>query len=475
MSIFKKKSFASIKQDGEKTNLNKSFNAFDLVLLGLGAIIGTGVFVLTGSVAASYAGPAVMLSYAIAGITCIFVALAYTELATMLPTSGSVYTYSYMALGEVFAWMMGSVIVLELTFGAATVAAGWSAYVQGILEAGGVLIPKAYTATPAEGGIINLPAAFVVAFVSFILYLGTRDSKRLNTILVFIKLSAVVIFIVVAVPHFKLKNWEIFIPYSIDDVLIGASILFFAFTGFSVLATSAEECKNPKRDLTIGIIGSLVISTIVYVLIAALLTGIAPFDQLNNAQPLAYALKLNNSAIGSAIVAVGAICGMTTVLMLNIYGQSRIFFVIARDGLLPRCFQKIHPKYDSPYVTILFFSLITALIASFCPYQTVAQLSSMGSLIDYIVITIIVMLLRIKMPEAPRSFKCPAIFIVAPIALIACCYLLLKQIIAKDGTLLYTGKLIIVWMLAVLVLYLVFYVSNKKPNTDRKRSTTLNE
>ncbi|KJV56910.1 amino acid permease family protein [Orientia chuto str. Dubai] len=466
MSIFRKKYFDLTKSKNNSNNFKKSFNAFDLVLLGLGAIIGTGVFSLTGMVAAQHSGPAVTISYIIAGIVCMLVALAYTELAVMIPTSGSIYTYSYVALGEIFAWIMGSVIILELTFGAATVAASWSAYTQGILEAGGIIIPKTYATTPFEGGIINLPAVLIVAFVSFVLYLGTRDSKRLNVILVIIKLLSVGIFIIVSAPHFQSKNWDNFMPFKLNSTLVGASILFFAFTGFSVLATAAEECKNPTKDLTVGIIGSLVISTIVYVIIAGLLTGIAPFDQLDNAQPLAYALKLNGSTIGSAIVAVGAVSGMTTVLMLNIYGQSRIFFAIARDGLLPGIFQKVHPKYDSPYVAILFFSLVVALIGGFFPYQTIAQLSSMGALIDYIVVSIIVMLLRIKMPDAVRTFKCPAVFVIAPVSVVSCIYLLFKQILDEHGNLLDTGRIIIVWILIVLVLYFIFYYIKQNCQTS---------
>lgn len=461
MSIFRKLSFDAVKSANATSNLSKHLTAVDLVMLGLGAIIGTGVFVMTGTVAAQYAGPAVILSYTIAGITCVLVALVYTEVAIMIPTSGSVYTYAYITLGEVFAWIMASVMILELTFGAATVAAGWSAYVQDVLELGGIVIPKAYVTTPYEGGIINLPAVFIVAFVSFILYLGTKDSKRLNTILVAIKLLSILIFIVAAYPHFDLKHWENFMPYKIDKVLVGSSTLFLAFTGFSVLATAAEECKNPKRDLMIGIIGSLILTTIIYVVVAALLTGITPYYNLDNAQSLAYALKSNNSAIGSAVVAIGAISGMTTVLMLNIYGQSRIFYAIARDGLLPKIFQRVHPKYDSPYIAILFFAILTALIGGLFPYQLVGQLSSMGALIDYIVVTVIVILLRVKMPQVQRSFKCPALLVVAPVALVSCGYLLLKQIIGEEGELLYTGKIIISWMILVLALYFIFYYSRR--------------
>ncbi|WP_341758724.1 amino acid permease [Candidatus Tisiphia endosymbiont of Ditula angustiorana] len=466
MSFLTKKSFESIKELGNTSGLSKTLGAFDLILLGLGAIIGTGVFVITGIVAATYSGPAVMLSYAIAGVTCIFVALAYTELATMLPTSGSVYTYSYVAFGEIFAWLIGSVIVLELGFAAGVVAAGWSGYVQAILSAGGIYLPKALTTVPANGGMINLPAFLIVVFISFILYLGTKDSKRLNALLVFIKMAAIFAFIVSAAPHFNATNWQNFLPFGFNNMLVGASILFIAMTGFGTIAATAEECKNPNRDLMIGIIGSLVISTIVYVIIAGLATGIAPFDQLNNDQPLAYALSLNSSNVGSAIVATGAVAGMTTVLMMNIYGTSRIFYAIARDGLLPKSFAKLHPKYDSPYITILIFSALAALLGGFCPTAILIQLSSMGALVDYMAVAIIVMLFRIKMPNATRPFKCPAAFIIIPFVLVACLYLLVIQIVDGEFNLMTAGKALIYWFVAMFILYVIRSFFIKHPHSE---------
>jgi APA family basic amino acid/polyamine antiporter len=465
MSYLTKKSFESVKESGNTSGLAKTLTAYDLVLLGLGGIIGTGIFALTGFVAAKYSGPAVMLSYAIAGVVCIFVALAYTELASLLPTSGSVYTYSYVAFGELFAWLVGGVMILELSVSASAVATAWSGYAVSILEAGGVTIPKIWTAGPLNGGVVNLPAIFIVAFVSFLLYRGTKDSKRVNAILVLIKMSAIAVFVFVAVPHFEITNWDNFMPYGFDDVLLGSSILFFAFTGFGSLATAAEECKNPKRDLTIGIIGSLVLSTVLYIVVGGLATGIVSFELLDNSQPLAHALAVNNSKIGSSIVATGAICGMTTVIMMNIYAQSRIFYVMARDGLVPKCFAKIHPKHDSPYITILIFSGLIAILAGLVPLEVIAKMSSMGALIDYIVIMMVVMLFRVKMPEVLRSFKCPALFIVAPVGLLACVYLLFKQIISKEGELMFTGELLIYWFIIVFTAYVIrtSLIKSKKP------------
>ncbi len=463
MRFFKKQSFEFIMQSVQRSkDLEKTLNGFDLILLGLGFIVGTGVFALTGMVAADYAGPAVTLSYAIAGLTCIFVALAYTELAVMMPTSGSVYSYSYVAFGELVAWLMVGTIVLSLGIGAATVSGSWSAYMVNILENGGITIPHEFKNVPARGGIINLPAIFVTLFVGFFLHLGTKDSKRLNAILVFIKMAAIFVFVLLAAPHFDATNWNNFMPYGFDDVLLGSSMLFFAFTGFGGLSAAAEECKNPKRDLTIGIIGSLIASTIVYIIVAGLLTGIAPYTDLGGADALAHALSMNGSNIGSAIVATGAVCGMTTVLLMQIYTTTRILYVVSRDGLLPKIFSKVHPKHHSPYVMIWSLVAAVAMLGGFCEFKTLAQLSSMGSLIEYIAVMAVVLLLRFKLPAIERTFKCPAVFVIAPLGLLACLYLLFKQIIAKDGSLMHSGQLLIYWFIAVAVLYLIRIFSMKK-------------
>ena len=346
-------------------------------------------------------------------------------------------------------------MVLELSVAASAVATAWSGYAVSILKAGGVNIPIEYTAGPLNGGIVNFPAMLIVAFVAFLLYRGTRDSKRVNAILVFVKMAAIGIFVFVAAPHFEITNWDNFMPYGFDDVLLGSSILFFAFTGFGALATAAEECKNPKRDLTIGIIGSLTLSTFLYIIVGGLATGIVSFELLDNSQPLAHALAVNNSKIGSAIVATGAVAGMTTVIMMNIYAQSRIFYVMARDGLVPKYFAKIHPKHDSPYVSVIIFSVLIAILAGLVPLEVIAKMSSMGALIDYIVIMMVVMLFRVKMPDVARSFKCPILFIIAPVGLLACVYLLFKQIISKEGDLMLTGELFIYWFIAIFALYVL--------------------
>ncbi len=450
-----KKSFEEVKSAAAKSNLTKNLTAVDLILIGLGSIVGAGAFVVTGQVAAQYSGPAVMLSYAIAGIVCIFVALAYAELAVLLPTSGSVYSYSYVAYGEIFAWIMGSILFLEMGFGAAAVSIGWASYVQGILETAGITLPKAFITSPFEGGVFNFLAVFVLCFAGLVVYLGTKDSKRLNAILVVVKFLAIAAFVIAAAPHFDEKNWANFMPFGFDDVLIGSSILFLAFNGFSVIATASEECKNPSRDITIGIVGALVLSSLVYVLIGGLVTGIAPFNELNNAEPLTYALKKNGSHIGSIIVGIGAVCGMTTVLMMQIYAISRIVYVIARDGLLPKFLSNTHPTNGSPHNAVIVLTIMLSIIAGLMPFHIISKLTSMGGLIDYICVTSIVIYLRLKMPNIVRPFQCPMVFIIAPLALVACTYLLFKQIIDTNGELILTGKIMIGWMIAVVLLYFI--------------------
>lgn len=455
MNFFKQKSFESVKESRNLYGLPKNLTAFDLVILGLGGIIGTGIFVLTGLVAARYSGPAVMISYMIAGGTCIFVALAYTELATMLPTSGSIYTYSYVAFGEGIAWLAGSLTILELCFLAAAVAAGWSGYLQSIASLSGYAIPEALSKVPGEGGIINLPVVLIVFLVATVLFFGNKESSRVNALLVLVKLAAISVFVFVALPDFKIDNWSDFMPFGYDGMITGASILFFAFTGFSNIAVAAEECKNPKRDILFGIIISLILATILYASVGGLITGIVPYTELNTSQPLAHALALNGSNIGSAIVATGAIFGMPTVIMVNIYGISRIFYVIARDGLLPRSLARLHPKYNSPYLTIGLFSFIAACLGGFCPFHILSKLSSMGALIDYIIVIIAVIWFRLKMPHIYRSFKCPALEIIAPIALCISSYLLFKQFVEPNGTISKAGLVMLCWFPLMFLLYCI--------------------
>ena len=424
MGVFRTKSISELLQGAERKGLKKTLGAMDLTLLGIGCIIGTGIFVLTGVAAAKYAGPALVLSFVLSGLACAFAALAYAELAAMVPIAGSAYTYTYAALGEIVAWIVGWNLILEYSVGSSAVAAGWSGYVVGLLKSGGIELSKAYTAVPADGGIANVPAMFIALFLSLLLVRGTQESATLNKVLVVIKLAAVFIFLALAGPKVNAANWDPFMPFGFSGVAAGAAIIFFAYIGFDAVATAAEECRNPNRDLPIGIIGSLVVCTILYIIVAGVLTGVVPYGELNNAEPVAYALRAIGYNMGSALVGTGAICGITTVLLVLMYGQSRIFFAMSRDGLIPAAISKVHPKYGTPHIITIVAGIAVALIAGFTPIGIIAELTNIGTLFAFAVASIGVLVLRYTKPELERPFKCPLVGIIAPLAVISCGYLM---------------------------------------------------
>jgi basic amino acid/polyamine antiporter, APA family len=433
MSILHKRSLETMRESAANHSLKKTLGAVDLLLLGIGCVIGTGIFVLTGIAAARYAGPAITVSYALAGFACIFAALAYAELAAMVPLAGSAYTYSYISMGEIVAWIVGWGLILEYAVGASTVAAGWSGYMSGILASAGFPLPEVLTKVPADGGIINLPAVCIAVFVGSLLIRGTKESANLNRILVGVKLTAIFIFLAVAAPHVKLTNWENFMPFGFSGIATGAAAIFFAYVGFDAVACAAEECRNPNRDLPIGLIGSLLVCTILYISVAGVLTGIVPFATLDNAEPLAAALRANGSNIGSALVATGAIAGLTTVILVLMYGQSRIFFVMSRDGLLPTFFSKLHPRFQTPYIGSIIIAVAVAALSGFTPIHTLGNLTSLGTLLAFMLVAIGVIVMRRTHPETPRPFKCPAVNIIAPIAVLSCGGLM-YELLLKTGT-----------------------------------------
>lgn len=460
-SIFRRKSIESVLEGASKNSLKKTLGAFDLILLGIGCTIGTGIFVLTGVAAAEYAGPAISISYALAGLACMFAGLAYTELAAMVPVAGSAYTYSYIILGEFIAWLVAWGLILEYTVAASTVAAGWSGYFVGILNAGGIHLPEYLIKVPSEGGMINLPAICISLFIGCLLIRGTKESIVVNRILVAIKLGVIFLFLAIAAPHIKMENYANFFPFGWHGVSIGAATIFFAYLGFDAVATTAEECKNPNRDLPIGIIGGLLICALLYVAVSLALTGIVNFSELNNAEPMAYALRVNGSNIGSALVGTGAVTGMVAVLLVLMYGQSRIFFVMARDGLIPASFGKLHKKFGTPYLGCIFLTLAVALISGFTPIQTMGQMSSLGTLFAFTVVSIGVLVMRVKKPNIERPFKCPAVFIVAPLAILSCGYLMYNLLLK-------TGKPFLIWFLISILVY--FCYSYKKSPLNKVSS-----
>ena len=460
-SIFRRKSIESVLEGVKKNSLKKTLGAFDLILLGIGCTIGTGIFVLTGIAAAEYAGPAISISYALAGLACMFAGLAYTELAAMVPVAGSAYTYSYIILGEFIAWLVAWGLILEYTVAASTVAAGWSGYFVGILNSGGIHLPEYLIKVPSEGGMINLPAICISLFIGCLLIRGTKESIVVNRILVGVKLGVIFLFLAIAAPHIKMENYANFFPFGWHGVSIGAATIFFAYLGFDAVATTAEECKNPNRDLPIGIIGGLLICALLYIAVSLVLTGIVNFSELNNAEPMAYALRVNGSNIGSALVGTGAVTGMVAVLLVLMYGQSRIFFVMARDGLIPAAFGKLHKKFGTPYLGCIFLTLAVAVISGFTPIQTMGQMSSLGTLFAFTVVSIGVLVMRIRKPNIERPFKCPAVFIVAPLAILSCGYLMYNLFLK-------TGKLFLIWFLISILVY--FCYSYKKSPLNKVSS-----
>lgn len=424
MDLFRKKDIGALRSMAQNSGFTKNLGAFDLVFLGIGSVIGTGIFVLTGVGAALYAGPGISLSFVLASIACAFAGLAYAEYASMVPVAGSAYAYTYASLGEFLAFIVGWNLILEYTVTCSTVAAGWSGYVVGLLASGGIDLPVAFTKVPEEGGIINVPAILITMFLCILLVRGTKETVMINRILVFVKLAVIVIFFVLAVPNVDPTNWDPFLPYGTQGISAGAAIVFFAYIGFDAVATSAEEAKNPSRDLPIGILGSLGVCAVLYFFVALVLTGVVPYTDLNNAEPVAYALRVIGYPIGSAIVAVGAICGITTVLLVLLYGQARIFFALSRDGMIPAGICKIHKLYRTPYLVTIGGCILVSIIAGFAPIHLIAEMANIGTLSAFFIAGFGVLYLRIKRPDIKRGFKCPAIYFVAPMAMICCGYLM---------------------------------------------------
>jgi APA family basic amino acid/polyamine antiporter len=414
MKIFRTKT--TTPDDFDHTGLHKCLTAFDLTLLGIGAIIGTGIFVLTGIAAATQAGPAVVLSFVIAGIACAFAALAYAELASAVGGCGSAYGYSYAAFGELVAWIIGWDLILEYGVATAAVATGWAGYFNNALIAVGLALPEPLTMAPSQGGIINLPAAGIILILMVLLMLGMRESARTNMVMVFVKLLTISVFIGVAVFHVNPENWSPFMPFGWSSqspegkpvgVLAGAAMVFFAYVGFDAVSTAAEEAKNPQRDVPFGIIFSLVFCTVIYIAVAGLLTGIVPYTELNVPSPVAHSLQLLGINWASALVATGVIAGLTTVMLVLYYGLTRVFFAMSRDGLLPPFFAEVHPKTKTPVRVIGLCGLIISLIAGFIPLGELAELVNIGTLAAFVLVCLGVVVLRIKQPDLPRPFKNP--------------------------------------------------------------------
>src|SRR3954447_26577233 len=430
-NLLRTKSIEQLVGDVERGGkaLKRTLSALDLTLLGIGAIIGTGIFVLTGTAAANQAGPGIVLSYVIAGLACGFAALCYAEFASMIPIAGSAYTYAYATLGEIFAWMIGWDLILEYAVGSMTVAIGWSGYMQKLLHGFGIELPTWMSAAPgsAPGTVINLPAVLIVLLIMVLLVIGVRESARANAVMVAIKGVVVLFFIAAGARYVHTDNWVPYQPYGWSGVMAAAAVVFFAYIGFDAVSTTAEEAKNPQRDLPIGIIASLIICTALYLAVAAVLTGIVPVTEYRSAvealpgvtaadptevmkflnAPVAFAMSHIGLDWAAYLVSAGAVAGITSVLLVMLMSQPRIFFAMSRDQLLPPGVSKVHPRFGTPYLTTIITCVIVALVAGLTQIQVVGEMTSIGTLFAFVVVCAAVLVLRVKRPEAVRPFRVP--------------------------------------------------------------------
>ena len=412
--------------DAGDGGLRRVLGPLDLTLLGIGAIIGAGIFVLTGVAAATQAGPAIILSYAIAGTACAFSALAYAELAAAVGGCGSAYGYSYAGLGEIVAWIIGWDLILEYGVATSAVAIGWSGYVDNALDAVGLGIPDVLRMGPSEGGLVNLPAALIVLTLAILLSFGVRESARFNAVMVLVKLVAITIFILVAVSHVNPANWSPFMPFGWNGVVGGAALIFFAYVGFDAVSTAAEEARNPQRDLPIGILVSLAVCTVIYMLVAGLLTGVVSYPTLNVGSPVADVMLRLGYPWAAALVAAGAIAGLTTVMLVLYYGLTRVFLAMSRDGLLPPLFARVNPRTGTPIRVILVSGLLMSLVAGLTPIGEVAELVNIGTLAAFFLVCVGVVSLRYTHPDLPRPFKTPFSPLVPLLGAASCLFLMLN-------------------------------------------------
>lgn len=405
--------------------LKRCLNAFDLTLLGIGAIIGAGVFVLTGVAAATQAGPGITISYVVAGLASLFAALSYAELAASVGGCGSAYTYTYATFGEFIAWLIGWDLLLEYAMSVSTVAIGWAGYVNNGLQALNIHLNKKFLINPFEGGIINLPAVLIIGTLALLLSIGAKESSRFNAIVVSIKLMAILVFIVVASANLNPSHWNNFFPFGWTGVMNGAAIVFFAYIGFDAVSTTAEETINPQRNLPIGIITSVIICTLIYILVAGLLTGIIPYTDLNVSSPVSHALLQIGHPLAAGLIAAGAIAGLTTVMLVMYYGLTRVGFAISRDGLLPAVFSKIHPRTHTPILIISLSGLVIATIAGLIPIGEAAELVNIGTLAAFTLVCSGVIVLRYTQPNMIRPFKLPFFPFIPYLGIFFCLYLMI--------------------------------------------------
>ncbi|MBY9079245.1 amino acid permease [Paenibacillus sp. HN-1] len=463
MNVFRKKPL-DVSHDTGSGKLSKTLGAFDLTALGVGAIIGTGIFVMTGVAAAKHAGPALVLSFIIAGLACALSALCYSEFASSIPVSGSAYAYSYVAFGELLAWVLGWDLVLEYGVAAAAVASGWSGYLLGLLDGFGIHLPVilsgAYNSN--EGTLVNLPAVIIILLITLLLSRGIKETARFNEVMVLIKLAVVLLFIVTGIFYVKPANWTPFMPFGFHGIMNGAATVFFAYIGFDALSTAAEEVKRPQRDLPIGIFASLAICTILYIAVSLVLTGIVPYQNLNVSDPVSYALRFAGQDMIAGLISIGAIAGMTTVLLVMLFGQTRLLFAISRDGLLPKSLSVVNPKTQTPVRSTWMVGGVIALLTGFVPLDRLANLTSIGTLFAFLVVSLGVIVLRKTQPRLKRGFTVPWVPVIPLLSAASCAYLMISL-----GYETWAG--FFVWLIAGLFIYSLYGYRNSRLNQEGSR------
>ena len=445
--LFRTKSLEHINE--QQSQLRRCLTATDLTLLGIGAIVGAGIFVLTGIAAATQAGPGIIISYLLAGLVCGFAALSYAELASSFGGCGGAYGYAYAGIGEFFAWIIGWDLLLEYGMDAATVSIGWSGYTQNLLHAVGITLPSYLVANPMEGGIVNLPAMVVIFGLAAVLSIGVKGGAQFNKAIVIIKLIVIALFIAIGSFYFNPQNWHPFLPFGAQGIVNGAGLIFFAYIGFDAVSTAGEETMNPQRDLPIGIIASLLICTAIYIVVAGILTGISYYPTLNESSPVATSLSRLGYHFSAEIVAVGAIAGLTSAIFAMYYGFTRVFLAMARDGMLPKRFVKIDPKTQTPKRLIWMVATLMAMAAGFFPIKEIANLVNIGTLAAFVAVCGSVIVLRYTKPDLKRPFKTPGSPFVPLLGIIMCIYLMCTLPII-------TWISFGIWTLGGLVIYLVY-------------------
>jgi len=489
-----------------KHGLKRALSATNLTTLGIGAIIGAGIFVLTGQAAAQYAGPAIVISFIISGLACAFAGLCYAEFASMIPIAGSAYTYSYATLGEFLAWIIGWDLILEYLFAASTVSVGWSGYVISFLNDFGIHIPTVLTAAtgsvlidvPGEGwreltkqltttlssqgivvdslphltAIINLPAMIIVAAITLLLIIGIRESAGFNNIMVIIKVAIILLFIAVGFTFVQAGNWDPFIPkntgtwgeFGISGILRAAGVIFFAYIGFDAVSTAAQEAKNPQKDMPVGIMGSLGISTFLYILVAIVLTGIVSYTMLNVSDPVAVGVNAMGDKMFwmRPIVKIAAIAGLSSVILVMLMGQPRIFFTMAKDGLLPPVFAKVHPKYKTPYVSTILTGVVALILAGILPISILGELVSIGTLLAFTIVCISIIVLRRTRPDIHRPFRTPWVPVIPLLGAFIC----LAQMAALPMD---TWLRLLIWLAIGLIIYFTYGIRKSKLRDSGKQ------